>query len=64
MCFSQNRTDKITLKLYNKQLPEVDKLKTLGLALDRNLTWKNHIYDLNIKCNTKINLIKTLAAKI
>ena len=57
-----NERDDIPLKLPNliidqKTIQRVDSIKFLGVLLDENLTWKNHICDINKKNSKSIGIL-------
>ena len=39
------------IKLYGKRIYPTESVKYMGVKIDTNLTWQNHIYDLSIKLN-------------
>jgi hypothetical protein len=41
--FTLNKLACPSVKLNNKQLPQADEVKYLGIHLDRRLTWRKHI---------------------
>ena len=50
----------IKIKINNKDIKPSDNVKFLGLILDRNLSWRPHIKNLEIKCNAAVRIIKCL----
>ena len=41
----------LRIKLYGKRIYPTESVKYMGVKIDTNLTWQNHIYDLSIKLN-------------
>ena len=48
------------LKIGNKKLKKVDKVKFLGVIIDNNLNWEPHVDHLTKKLNSSIVLIKRI----
>jgi ribonuclease HI len=53
--------EKISLKLDNQQVPQVDTPTFLGVTLDTRLTWKPHIETMEQRTVKKLSLMKKLA---
>ena len=51
------------LRLYKSRIPCKQTVKFLGLHWDPQLSWKWHIAQLKISCNTAFNLMKTMSAR-
>ncbi|XP_072403106.1 uncharacterized protein [Diabrotica undecimpunctata] len=51
------------LRMYEKQLEFRDHHKFLGLIFDSKLTWKNHISELILSCNKRLNVLRSLCNK-
>ena len=49
------------LFLGGHQLPFVESTRFLGLTFDRSLTWRHHIRNLQSRCVSPINLLRTLS---
>ncbi|GFV34688.1 RNase H domain-containing protein [Trichonephila clavipes] len=60
--FRKRSTIPPLLKICNKPIPEVKSLKILGIILDPNITWKNHINYLSQKGLKYLNAIKALSS--
>ncbi|GFX96831.1 putative RNA-directed DNA polymerase from transposon BS [Trichonephila clavipes] len=50
------------LKICDKPIPEVKRLKILGIIFDPNITWKNHINYLRQKEFKYLNALKALSS--
>ena len=48
--------DKFKLSIDDTEVKEVSKFKFLGITVDQNLTWKNHVDDLAKKCSRSIGI--------
>ena len=53
--------EKVTIKLGDKILPQVETPTFLGVKLDTRLTWKPHIEDMEAKGIRKLGLLKKLS---
>jgi len=53
--------DRMTLKLYNTEIPEENKPKFLGIIFDKKLQFRDHIESLDKKIRDRINILKILA---
>ena len=49
--------DKFNLSINDTELDEVNAFKFLGVTVDQNLTWKNHIDELAKKCSSRIGIL-------
>ena len=49
--------DKFKLSIDNTDVKEVSTYKFLGITVDQNLTWKNHVDDLAKKCSRSIGIL-------
>ena len=58
--FPQNRTVYPILYLNNVELATIDSHSHLGLALTKNLSWKEHINKVVLKAMRRVNIIKGL----
>ena len=47
---TKKKVPNIPLTLYNHPIEYVKQHKFLGITMDRNLTWKDHIKDLRLRC--------------
>ena len=45
--------DKFKLSIDDTEVKEVSTFKFLGITVDQNLTWKNHVDELARKCSRK-----------
>ena len=52
-----NSSIRFTLKLNGSVLHESPKIKYLGLILDRNLSWKHHIFELRKKLSRAVGIL-------
>ena len=52
-----NSSIRFTLKLNGTVLHESPKIKYLGLILDRNLSWKHHIFELRKKLSRAVGIL-------
>ena len=50
-------TERITLKINCTKIFESKKMKYLGLIVDSNLNWRNHIFELKKKLNRTISIL-------
>ena len=59
MLFTRKRsiTDDIEIKYYNITISRVKQVKFLGVIMDKNLTWKNHINYISRKISTCIAIM-------
>ena len=55
----QKTVKKINLKIYDN-IPEKVNTKYLGVIIDKHLTWKDHIHQLNIKLNRSLGILSKL----
>ena len=53
-------TDQTDIILDNTKLDKVTKTKFLGLIIDENLTWKNHIHGITKTISRNIGMINKL----
>ena len=53
----KNNFTRFTLKLNRTVLHESPKIKYLGLILDRNLSWKHHIFELRKKLSRAVGIL-------
>ena len=56
----QKAVKKINLKIYDNSIPEKANTKYLGVIIDKHLTWKDHIHQLNIKLNRSLGILSKL----
>ena len=49
--------DKFKLSIDDTEVKEVSTFKFLGITVDQNLTWKNHVDDLAKKCSRSIDIL-------
>ena len=49
--------DKVKLSIDDTEVKEVSTFKFLGITVDQNLTWKNHVDDLAKKCSRSIGIL-------
>ena len=49
--------DKFKLSTDDTEVKEVSTFKFLGITVDQNLTWKNHVDDLAKKCSRSIGIL-------
>ena len=49
--------DKFKLSVDDTEVKEVSTFKFLGITVDQNLTWKNHVDDLAKKCSRSIGIL-------
>ena len=47
----------IKLSIDYTEVKEVNTFKFLGITVDQNLTWKNHVDDLAKKCSRSIGIL-------
>ena len=59
--FSRRKNPTFSLKINNITIELVKHHKFLGIIFDKNLTWRPHLEDLKIKCNSDLNLLKLLS---
>ena len=57
-------TDDLTITLSNNPLNPVNRIKYLGVTIDKNLTWNDHINNLVSKVSPKIALLRKLKYKL
>ena len=57
---TQKTVEKIKLKIYNGNIPEKTSTKYLGVILDKHLTWKDHIHQLNVKLSKSLGILSKL----
>ena len=50
----------LTRKIDNINIEQVDELNFLGLILDTNLTWKNHVNKIANKCSQNTGVLNKL----
>ena len=48
------------ISLHNHKLKKVDQVKFLGVIIDHELTWNQHIDHLNAKLNSSLSIIKRI----
>ena len=60
---SISKYSNLNIKINNKVIKIVDKVKFLGLIFDPRLTWKEHIKHLADKSKSKINLLRSLTGQ-
>jgi hypothetical protein len=53
--------DGLSLKLYNKDIPEVENPKFLGIVFDRKLKFTAHVDNLDEKIRDRMNILKILS---
>ena len=53
--------EKVSLKLYNQPVPQVETPTFLGVTLDTHLTWKPHLEAVEAKATRKLTIMKKLA---
>ena len=62
--FTRKRVEPEKLKLQNVDIPFQKTIKILGITFDAPyLTWKTHIENTAIKCQKRLNLMRSLAGK-
>ena len=58
---TQNKTNqskgKFKLSIDDTEVKEVSTFKFLGITVDQNLSWKNHVDDLTKKCSSSIGIL-------
>jgi hypothetical protein len=59
----QKERKEIAMYLNNKPIPQVQRLKYLGIIFDRKLTFKEHINYITAKC-TKLIFSLSIGAKL
>ena len=47
----------LKIKLCGKRLYPTESIKYVGVKIDKNLSWQNHVNDLSNKLNTLNNLL-------
>ena len=52
--------DEFKLSIDDTEVKEVSTCKFLGITVDQNLTWKNHVDDLAKKCFRSIGILYTV----
>ena len=61
-CFSlSNTTENLKLTVNNQQIPQDDTPTYLGVKLDKQLTWKPHIQEMEKRATRRLSLVKKLA---
>ena len=61
-CFSlSNTTEKTKLTINNQQIPQEDTPTYLGIKLDKRLTWKPYIQEMEKRATKRLSLMKKLA---
>jgi ribonuclease HI len=64
MIFTRRRIKENTVLMLNKKpITKVTQAKFLGLIFDPKLTWNNHINYLVAKCQSRINLLRSLSGQ-
>ena len=58
MIFSRKNHDDIDLKLGDNKLPKVTTTKFLGMWIDQNLNWNEHLSKLKTKVKRNLTLLK------
>ena len=48
-CLSTYNNDELCVTVDDEPVRQVNSTKTLGLTLDENLTWKNHVKEMSKK---------------
>ena len=61
---NNNKNDILKLKLLQAPIEKVDSVKFLGIIVDSNLNWKNHISYLSTKLAQIIGVIYKIRHKI
>ena len=63
MCFTKRRNLQLpTLKILNEEIQYVKTFKYLGMTLDApTLTWKEHIDDIILQTNQRLNIMRAIA---
>ena len=62
--FTRKRVEPQKLKINNHDIPFQKTIKILGVTFDApNLTWKSHIENITIKCQRRLNLMRSLAGR-
>ncbi len=56
----KNTTNKINLSINNEAIAQKDCIKYLGVLLDKNLSWKNHIQHVKLKLSKGIGILAKL----
>ena len=56
-----NNRDYTTLKLYNKEIPNKESTKFLGVILDRKLNWIPHIQSLKAEALRSLNILRVVS---
>ena len=60
----QNKGGHPGLYLHNTRINEVTKHKHIGLWLENNLSWHEHIHNISTKAEKKLNIIKQMKFKL
>ncbi len=56
----KNTTNKINLSINNEAIAQKDCIKYLGVLLDKNLSWKNHIQHVKLELSKGIGILAKL----
>ena len=58
---TQNKTkqlnDQLKISINDTEIRQINATKFLGITIDQNLTWKNHINELRKKCSSAIGIL-------
>ena len=56
--FASQNNENITIKLNNDTIKPVDKAKSLGVLIDKNLNWNEHVRELSKKVASAIGALR------
>ena len=55
------KTEEVTLKIDNQEIPREDTPKYLGITLDKKLKWTEHLKNIESRASRRLSLMKKLA---
>ena len=59
-----NQTEELNIMVMNDNLENVNSIKYLGITIDTNLNWNQHVNNLCLKLSPKIELLRKLKHKL
>ena len=64
MVLSKNQTEQLSISIGNTNLSLVETIKYLGVTIDDNISWNQHVNNLCSKLSPRIELLRKLKYKL